>query len=114
MKRVLLVALLPLAACSKGPDVDLQYVGEARSLAAEWAMVNQLGAQGRTNPTYTDAMRRQLREQLQSAASALTHPDSRYGKEIRALLMEPADAAPDELRAHSDKLKQIEDGLESA
>ena len=39
---------------------------------------------------------------------------SRYGAEIRALLAEPDAAPPEELRAHADKLKQIEDGLESA
>jgi len=33
---------------------------------------------------------------------------------IHALLRQPDDAAPEELRAHADKLKQIEDNLESA
>ena len=55
-----------------------------------------------------------LREQLQTHASSLTQPDSRYGAEIQALLAEPDDAAPEELRAHADKLKQIEDSLKSA
>ena len=59
-------------------------------------------------------MRRSVREQLSTASSTLTEPDSRYGAEIRALLAEPDAAPPEELRAHADKLKQIEDGLASA
>ena len=59
-------------------------------------------------------MREQVRQQLETTARALSRPDSRYGAEIRALLAQPDDAAPEELRAHADKLKQIEDALESA
>lgn len=114
MNRGLLFLLLPLTACSKGPQADLPYIGEARSLAAEWAMVNSLAGEGRINAVYAAAMRQQLHDQLQSAASALTAPDSRYGAEIKALLAEPANARPEELQAHSEELKQIEDSLESA
>ena len=55
-----------------------------------------------------------LRDGLETASSSLSEPDSRYGREIRALLAEPEDAAPEELRTHSEVLKQIEDSLESA
>jgi hypothetical protein len=106
--------LLLLAACSKGPEADLQYIGQARSLGAEWALVNELASAGRLTPTYVGSMHQWLRQNLQTAASSLTHPDSRYGAEIRTLLAEPDDAAPAELRAHADRLKQIEDSLESS
>jgi hypothetical protein len=113
MRRVLALALL-VGACSKGPEADLPYIGSARSLAAEWAFVNEQSAQGKLTANYVAAMRRSVREQLQTTATSLTQPDSRYGQEIQALLAQPDDAAPDELRAHAGKLKQIEDDLESA
>ena len=47
-------------------------------------------------------------------AKSLRQPDSRYGLEIGALLAQPDDAPPEEVRVHADKLKQIEDQLESA
>jgi hypothetical protein len=113
MRRVLLFCLL-IAACSKGPQADLPSIGEARSLGAEWALVNEQAASGRLTPTYTKTMRKELREQLQTTAKSLTEPDSRYGREIQALLAQPDDAPPAVLRAHAAALKQIEDGLESA
>jgi hypothetical protein len=113
MRKPLLLLLL-LAGCSQGPQADLPAIGAARSLGAEWALVNQEASRGHLTGVYVKTMRQQLREQLQTNASSLTEPDSRYAAEIQALLAEPDDAPPEELRAHSDKLKQIEDGLESA
>jgi len=113
MRKPLLLLLL-LAGCSKGPQADLPAISAARSLGAEWALVNQEASRGRLAEVYVKTMRQQLREQLQTNASSLTQPDTPYAAEIQALLAEPEDAAPEELRAHSDKLKQIEDGLESA
>jgi len=113
MRRLLLPMLL-IAGCSKGPDADLQYIKQARSLAAEWALVNDQAAQGKLTPVYVHSMHRWLRQQLQTSSTSLTQPHSAYGAEIEALLHTADDAAPDELRAHSDKLKQIEDSLESA
>jgi hypothetical protein len=114
MTRRTLVFLFLLAGCSKGPEADLQYIGQARSLAAEWALVNEQAARGQLRDTYVTTMRESVRKELQTTASSLTEPDSRYGLEIQALLAQPDDSAPEELRAHSDKLKQIEDSLESA
>jgi Tfp pilus assembly protein PilP len=114
MLRPALMALLLVAACTKGPEADLQYISEARSLAAEWAMVNEQAAQGKLTGTYVATMRQSVREQLRTASQSLSQPNSRYGEEIAALLDQPDDSAPEELRAHADKLKQIEDSLESA
>ena len=113
MRCVWLFALL-LASCSKGPEADLPYIQQARSLGAEWALVNEQDAQGKLTRTYVSSMHEWLREQLRASSQSLTRPDSRYAVEIQALLHQPDDAAPEELRAHADKLKQIEDELESA
>jgi hypothetical protein len=113
MRRCLVICLL-LGGCAKGPDVDLQYIKEARSLAAEWAMVNEQASAGQVNKTYARSMRVWLHDGLQTAATSLTDPRSRYGDEMRALLAQQPDASPAELRAHVAALKQIEDQLESA
>jgi hypothetical protein len=113
MRKPLLLLLL-LAGCSKGPQADLPAIGAARSLAAEWALVNDEASRGHLTAVYVKTMRQQLREQLQTNAASLTGTDTDYAAEIHALLTEPDDAPREELRAHSDKLKQIEDGLESA
>ena len=113
-RRSLIAVFVFAAACSKGPQADLQYISQARSVGAEWALVNQQAAEGTLTGTYVASMHQWLRQALQTSANALTEPDSRYGAEIRALLAQPDDAAPEELRTHSDKLKQIEDSLESA
>jgi hypothetical protein len=106
--------LLLLAGCSKGPNADLQYIKQARSLAAEWAVINQQANAGRLTGIYVDSMHYWLHDGLRTAFASLAQPDSRYGKEMQALLAEPQNAAPQELRSHADALKKIEDKLESA
>jgi hypothetical protein len=113
MRRLLLFALA-IAACSKGPEADLPSIGEARSLAAEWALVNDLASQGKLTPTYVQTMRKSMRGQLQTASRSLTKPQSAYATEIDALLREPDDAPTERLRAHAEKLRRFEDSLESA
>jgi hypothetical protein len=112
--RCFLLPLVLLAACSKGPEADLPSISEARSLAAEWALVNDQAAQGKLTTTYVETMRKSVREQLQTVARSLTQPQSGYGHEITAVLRERDDASPQALRSHADRLKQIEDNLESA
>ena len=112
--RCILVTCLLLAACSKGPEADLPSISEARSLGAEWALVNEQAAKGRLTGVFVQTMHKQLREQLQATSTSLTQQDSSYGEEIRALLSEPTDAPPEELRARAARLKQIEGNLESA
>ena len=116
MSRVpILLLLIALAGCSStGPEADLQYIKQARSLGAEWALVNEQANKRHVTQTYVSSMHQWLRDNLQTASKSLSQPDSRYGKEIQTLLAQPDDAAPDELRAHVAVLKQIEDGLESA
>ena len=113
-RRWLLLFLPVLACCSKGPQADLQYISDARSLAAEWALINQQASEGKLTATYVGSMHQWLHKQLQADSAALTQPNSPYAAEIAALLRQPDDAAPEALNAHADKLKKIEDALESA
>ena len=106
--------LLTLAGCARGPEADLQYIKQARSIAAEWALLNELDAQHRLTRTYVDSMHEWLADGLDSALSALSQPQSDYGAEMKALLAAPPGSPADELRAHAERLKAIEDDLESA
>ena len=108
--------LFCIAGCShsRGPEADLQSIKQARSIGAEWALINEQANRGSLTPTYVAAMHRWLRDNLQTTSNSLTQPDSRYGEEIRGLLAQPDDAAPDRLRAHVEQLKRQEDSLESA
>jgi len=114
MRRVLPLVLI-LCGCSQGgAEADLQYIKQARSIAAEWALVNEQAGQGKLTPTYVASMHKWLRDQLQTSSQSLSVPDSPYCKEIQALLRTSDDAPPDQLRGHSEALKHIEDSLESA
>jgi hypothetical protein len=113
MRWVLLLAFM-LAACSKGPEADLQYIKQARSAAAEWALVNEQANHHKVTPAYVSSMHEWLRDEVHTSLTALTEPDSPYGDEMAALLQQPDNAAPDNLRARAASLKKIEDDLESA
>lgn len=113
MRRLLPILLL-FAGCSKGPSSDLPAIVEARSLGAEWALVNQLALEGKLSGTFTQTMRANVRQELKSVASSLKEPRSSYAMEIEALLKQADDAPPARLRSIAGKLKQIENELESA
>jgi hypothetical protein len=114
MRRKLLLVLVLFAGCSKGPQADLEAIKQARSLAAEWALVNERASQGKLTATYVQSMHEWLHDQLETSSTSLTQPNSPHGEEIQTLLTQPADAPAEELRARAQKLKQIEDSLESA
>ena len=113
MRWILLLGVV-LAACSQGPEADLPSISQARSLGAEWALVNEQASAGKLTATYVTTMRKSIREQLKTCATSLTEPRSAYGQQIAALLAAPDAAPPALLRDHADKLKRIEDSLESA
>ena len=112
MKRLTMVLLL--SGCAQGAQQDLPYIKQARSAAAEWALVNDQAGRDKLTRPYVQGMREAAREELKTAASSLSDPGSPQGREIGALLAEPADAPADRLRAHVDRLKRLEDSLESA
>jgi hypothetical protein len=110
--RALLI-LLPLlaAGCAQGAEKDLPYVKQARSVAAEWAMVNEQAAKGKLTDDYVAGMRGAARQQLRTAASSLATPA--YAQIVERLIAMPDDADPAQLRSSVDALKTIEDQLES-
>lgn len=113
MLRWPLILILLVAGCSKGPEADLPSISGARSLTAEWALVNQQAAQGHLTTAYVRTMHQALRQQLESSAKSLSVPNSPYGQEIAAVLALHDDADAAELDAHAQRLKRIEDRLES-
>lgn len=114
MMRVLLfLSIVALASCSKGAGADLPAIGQAWSLAAEWALVNEQAGMGHLTAAYAGTMRESIREQLQTTAKSLTQPKAPYAVEIAAILREPENAPPSALRAHASNLKRLEDQLES-
>jgi hypothetical protein len=106
--------LLLATGCSKAPDADLQYIGDARSLAAEWALINTLAGEGKLSASYTTSMHHWLREGLRRDASSLTRRNAPYAMDMKGLLKLPDDAPAAELKRFADKLKRTEDSLESA
>lgn len=114
MLRWPFVLMLFAAACSNGPEADLASISQARSLIAEWALVNQQASEGHLTGAYARTMRQEIREQLQTTAKSLTYPNSPYGGEISSALRQSDDAPAARLKARADTLKQIEDKLESA
>jgi Tfp pilus assembly protein PilP len=106
--------LLLLAGCSQGAQSDLQYIKQARSAAAEWALVNEQAVRGQLTDAYVKTMREEARTEIESASSSLSQPNSPSAREITSLSVEPDDAAPEQLRGRAEALKRIEDSLESA
>ena len=72
MRTTLLVALALLEGCAKGPPADLQYIKQARSIAAEWALVNERAGEGRLTATYVASMHRWLKDGLTTATRSLS------------------------------------------
>lgn len=114
MRKLLLILVALCGACSKGAQADLPSIGEARTLGAEWALINEQAAERKLTANYVATMRSSIRQQLQTTAKSLTQANSPYGAEIQALLQQPDDAPPQQLRGHVTRLKQIEDSLKSA
>jgi hypothetical protein len=112
--RTILSLLLVLAGCSQGPPADMASIKEARSTAAEWALVNEQASKGRLTATYVQSMRQAVRDELSAVRSSFSVPDAPYARAVDTLLTHPGDVDPATLRATVEQLKGIEDGLESA
>jgi hypothetical protein len=111
MKRLVLFCLA-LSGCAQGAQKNLPSIAEARSLAAEWALVNEQASQGKVTGTYAKTMRASVREQLSTISESLVEPHA--AEIVNDLMSQSDDAPPRELRTSVEKLKQIEDQLESS
>jgi hypothetical protein len=100
-----------LAACSSQRDKQLEAVKSARSVLAEWALVEEQADKGRAQDTYVEQMRGKAKDQLKTDATELSQqPDA------AALLDTLRSSSPDAaaLKQADDALKPLEDSLEAA
>ena len=111
MKRLVLFCVA-LSGCAQGAQKDLPSIGEARSLAAEWALINEQANQGNVTTVYARTMRASVREQLTNISKSLSQPTA--AAIVNDLITQPEDAPPEQLRESVEQLKQIESQLESA
>ena len=64
-----------MAGCSKGPEADLQYIKQARSLGSEWALVNDQASHNKLTRTYASTMRAWILFMVVFAAALIAiHP----------------------------------------
>jgi hypothetical protein len=100
-----------LAACSSQTDKQLAAVKSARSVLAEWARVEELSQHGKTTQTYTNAMRKDARDQLATAQGELTERAEAVHIIDAVRMGNPGATA---LHRADDALKPLEDSLESS
>jgi hypothetical protein len=115
LRLVLTAAALLLLGCAGSGDSrkDLVTIKEARSLAAEWALVNRLAASGRLRPAYVRTMREEAIGQLETALASLADKEGEGAREIGALAHMPPDTSAGLLYAHARRLQALEDRLEA-
>ena len=109
--REVLPLFVALAACSSQTDKQLEAVKSARSVLAEWTLVEEQAAQGRAQSTYVEQMRQLARDQLETAEEGLVQRPVAAAL-IGKLLQGSPDAAA--LKQADNALKQLEDSLETA
>ena len=80
-----LALLFLLAACSSRRDEELIAVKSARSVAAEWAAVEQLAARSRLTSVYAAQIREQARDELKSDRQSLHDPNAPAAREVDAI-----------------------------
>jgi len=108
------LALLLAAASPPSASRDLPAIRSARSIVAEWALVNRTAAEGRVTQTYVRVMRTQARRQLEAQFEALSDPGSAAGRLIADCLRLPGDAPYPLLEARSRRLRAIGAQVEAA
>jgi len=106
---VLLLAALA-GACSGPVERDLEAVKAARTVLAEWALVEERAAQGETPATYVDQMRDAAREQLTTARDTFEEDGQEAAGVLDAVLAARPDAAA--LEQADKRLEPTETGLE--
>ena len=108
------ILLLLVAAAPPADRKDLPAIKAARSVFAEWALVNQLAISARLQASYVDRMRKAAREQLGTNLKSLSSPTSPAALVIQHCLRLPAAAPSPVLQSCAERLRAIEVQLETA
>jgi hypothetical protein len=113
MRAILTLVLTgaALAGCSSQTDRELEAVKAARSVLAEWALVEEQDGKRVTPSIYVEQMRKQARDQLETSESGLK------GRPEAAMLLEQVrNGSPDAAALHraEDALEPLETQLESS
>ncbi|MDB5680675.1 MAG: hypothetical protein JWO16_480 [Sphingomonas bacterium] len=87
-------------------------VKTARSLVAEWALVNREAARGRVTRHYADKMRENARSQLTDLRKSAENPAAPGVAEIDRAILLPANADAQMLDTIVGRLSHIETQLE--
>jgi len=110
-RNALLFITFALTACASQADKQLKAVKSARSVLAEWALVEDQAAGGRAQAIYTDQMRELARDELKTDASELAQqPDAAH------LLQQLRSGSPDAtaLKQADSALAPLEKRLEAS
>jgi hypothetical protein len=102
---------LALAACSSQSDKQLEAVKSARSVLAEWSLIERQAARGRAPATYVEQMRQLARDELKTDSGELSQRPG-VTRLLDALRSGSPDA--DTLERAGEALKPLEDSLEAA
>ena len=93
---------------------DLPTIKAARSVLAEWALVNQVAISARLQASYVDGMRTAARKQLGANLKSLSSPTSPAALVIQHCLRLPAAAPSAVLQGCAERLRAIEVQFEAA
>jgi hypothetical protein len=108
--RLTLFALLLTGGCSSAKDEELAAAKSARSVLAEWSMVERLGGAGRLPRAYADEMREKAREAALTDRKSIRDADA--GRTVDAATSAAAPSARS-LAAAGAHLQQAVDRLEA-
>ena len=113
MRACLPLLLLPaaLAACSSQADRELEAVKSARSVIAEWALVEEQASKGRAQNTYVAQMRQLARDQLKMDRKELSGQPDGAGLIGKLIASSPG---ADELNQADSALEPLETTLEAS
>jgi hypothetical protein len=106
------LSVMALGGCGSETDKQVEAVKAARTVLAEWALVEQQAAKGETPATYAEVMRDEAKSQLRTAQSSLLADQPEAAHLIGSLA--DGDPSADDLQSAQDSLEPLEKRLESA
>jgi hypothetical protein len=98
----ILASIALTSGCASPAERDLEAVKSARSVLAEWALVESQAARGDTPTTYAEEMRKAAADQLRTAGKTLSERQPEAASRLALPEGQPADAA---------RLQQLRDSL---